>query len=512
MINRKLNLKKENKTNRSILNSITSVLLMLLNGLFNIIVVRKIINVYGSDFNGLNSTATQFINILMIVEGGFGLAANVSLFEPLAQNDKLRVNSIISAVYNQFKKIGFIFLILGLVFSIVFSGFIKTDLPIYITLLTFIMLVVSTALNLAYATTYKIAFQSNQQEYILNAISIFVITLTNIIIIIAIKYNAHELIIRLIVMILAILQSLLIIGYCKKKYKYLDINTKPAYGEIQGTKDVFTQKIVGLIYSSMPILFISSFVGTAYSSVYAVYNTVFVLIKGLNLAFINAPRMGLGKLIKERKNNNYINKIFNQYEFVSFYLIACMMSVAIVLIMPFVDIYTTGVTDVEYQNWYIASALIAITIFEMIHIPSGNIINMSGNFKVGRDIQIISGVVLVIMIIFGSIYFGVYGILSAILVTAILLAVLEIYYVHQKYLRGTWLQFLKSIISCSVSAIILVYIELKIDYSITSFFTFFYYALILLVINSLIILLTNLILNNKITVEVLYRIKSNIFN
>ena len=502
-----------NKTNRSILNLITSVVLMILNGVFNIVVIRKIIEVYGSDFNGLNSTATQFINILLIVEGGFTLAANVSLFEPLAVNDANRINSIIAAVNIRFKKIGFVFFILGVFSAIGFSFFVKTELPFYVPLFTFLMLVLSTTFNLVYSIKYKILFQSNQCEYLLNIISIITTILSNGFVLIAISFYVQNLVIRVIIMCCAILQGCIVAFTCKKSYKYININTEPAFEQIHGTKDVFVQQVTGLIYSSIPILFISSFVGTKYASIYAVYNTVFVLIKGLNSSFINAPRMGLGRLIKENKyEHSYILSVFNQYEFISILFITCMLSVTAALLMPFITIYTEGITDIDYTNWFIAITLIGTTFFELLHIPSGNIINMSGNFKMGRNIQFVAGAVLIVAVIIGGILFSMYGIIFAVLLTAIFLAILEIYYVHQKYFNGAWKQFFKNLILNTTIAIILVIIEININMNLFDFFHFFLYALILSIINSLIIFFVNMVFNKDITVLLFKRVKSTLFS
>ena len=56
-----------------------------------------------------------------------------------------------------------------------------------------------------------------------------------------------------------------------------------------------------------------------------------------------------------------------------------------------------------------AVLMILIGTVEMIHIPSGHIINMSGNFKISRDFQIISCILLIVlMTLLGSIS-GVYS-------------------------------------------------------------------------------------------------------
>ena len=45
-------------------------------------------------FNGVVATANQFVNLLLIIEGGFTTAINVALFKPYVQNDTKKINAI----------------------------------------------------------------------------------------------------------------------------------------------------------------------------------------------------------------------------------------------------------------------------------------------------------------------------------------------------------------------------------------------------------------------------------
>ena len=49
------------------LNALSAIALTLVNGIFGIVVTRLVISRFGSDFNGLNSTANQIINVLLIL-------------------------------------------------------------------------------------------------------------------------------------------------------------------------------------------------------------------------------------------------------------------------------------------------------------------------------------------------------------------------------------------------------------------------------------------------------------
>ena len=72
-----------NRNKITMLNAISAMLLTLVNGVLGIVVTKLVIEYFGSDFNGLNSTANQIINVLLVIEGGFTLASNVVLFTPL---------------------------------------------------------------------------------------------------------------------------------------------------------------------------------------------------------------------------------------------------------------------------------------------------------------------------------------------------------------------------------------------------------------------------------------------
>ena len=161
-----------NKSRRSILTAITSITLMIINGLFSLIITKQVIIKYGSDFNGVNTTANQFISMLLLIEGGFTIATNVALFKPMSENDNNAINGILSATRETFNKIGIYFFLIGTVLSIFYSLIIKSELRPEISFLVFFIAIISTVFNLSYSTKYRILLQSENKEYVLNVVQI----------------------------------------------------------------------------------------------------------------------------------------------------------------------------------------------------------------------------------------------------------------------------------------------------------------------------------------------------
>lgn len=495
-----------NKSKQSALTAISSMALTLLNGVFSLVVTKLVILEYGSDFNGINSTANQFISMLLVIEGGFTVATNVALFKPMAENDFSKVNSIISATSKIFNKIGILFLLIGSVVSFFYAQVINSELSPVISLATFLMTIISTTVNLSYATKFRIIIQSENKEYILNYIQIGTLILSQLMILLTIYLSGHMLLVRFSTMVGAIVNSWLIGLVTKKDYKKIDFSAEPDYDSIKGTKDIFIQKITSIIYSTVPVLFIAGTVGTVLASVYVVYNNVFRLLKNVIYSFINGPRMGFGKLIAE-KSASYVMKIFLQYEFIVIYVMLTLLSTAAVLIMPFINIYTRGITDVNYSNWIIALMLLLITFFEIIHIPSGNIINMAGKFKVGRKIQTWASIILIGTMVVGNFFFGFYGIILAVLITAVFLAIFEIYYIHKVYFENAMWKFMRILVPNTIVAIGVTFLEIYFLPAIPSYFWFFLAGLIIVLLNAGILAAFNYLLNKELSLEVVKRVQ-----
>lgn len=476
-----------NKTKKSLLNAITSVILSLINGLTSIVVIQKIIEIYGSDFNGLNSTVNQLINMLLVVEGGFTLAISVSLFAPLTSGDYSLINSILSASEKIFKKIGWVFLFLGTLVTLIASILIKSSLPYYIIFLSFYMMVFSTFINLYFSTKYRIVLQTDLKEYVINLLQLFFLVISQISILIIINNKYNMLYIRFIMMMNAILTSISINLYVKKKYSKVSFSELPDFGGIKGTGDVFVQKITSVLYGAFPMLFISMSVGTIFASVYIVYNNIFSLVKNLIYSIVNAPRIGFGRIISE-KDKKYVFKVFSLYEYCILVLLLYALLCLGLLIRPFMNLYTRNIADGNYNNQFLIVIMLIIMFFEVIHIPSGNIINMAGKFKVGKSIQTVAAINLIIMMIVLNIFFGFYGILVAILFTAILLAILEIGYVYRIFFKMSLVTFFIPTLKITLFSWLSFYFQNSMFHvTITNFLDLFIYAMFIALFNAFIL-------------------------
>lgn len=486
------------RTKNSFYNAITAVLLTLVNGLLGIIVTHLIINRYGSDFNGLNSTANQIINVLLILEGGFTIASNVALFDPISKGDFSTSNAILKATRLKFRKIGILFILIGTAVSFVYCLIAKTELAREFVFTVIFMAVVPQAVNLFFSTTYRVLLQTQQKEYIINAFTALTIGLGHIVNIVIIQFHCQMWMIRFVTMCFALLNCFLIAIYTKKKNAFLDFSCEPKPQLIKGTGDVMAMKITGVIYNSWPIVFlsISPSGGTKLASVYAVYNNVFVMLKALLHGIIDAPRLGFGQMLTEKKREE-VWVVFKDYEFIAVFFTFIAMTTACGLILPFIFLYTKGVTDINYYDVQIAVMMVLIGSLEMLHIPSGHLINMSGNFKVSKTFQIIACITLIVtMTLFG--YFnGVYGMLQSLLFVSVLLFILEVGYIHTRFFEKKLPVFIRLVLPYLLFGAGISFLEMYFYRSNSGVLKFIAYGFIYFVVNIVLALIIGFIFDKS---------------
>lgn len=496
------------KTNR-VKNSVLNAIVMIANtGLLSILALVStniILKNYGSDYNGVVSTANQFVNLILIVEGGFTTAINVSLFKPFVNNDQKKINQIMAAAKKVFLKIGFIFLTVGLIISLAYPCIIKSELPYLTIFLIFLMVMLGTSFNLLVVYKCQIMFQVSQREYIYSFVSMIINILSSVTTILLAYNKVDMLIIRLFILIYIIINGVLIALLFKKAFPNIE-NDEPDYKSIKGTKDIMVQKLTSVIYLSSPLLFISTFISTKVASVYAVYNSIYNIIKSVITSLIAAPVNGFGQLLSNTEKN-VVYKKFELYEYIIIIASTILVSSVLALIIPFVRLYTINVVDINYVSFEIAILLALIVLFEVIHVPSGHIINVSGNFNVAKKIQIISVVVLVVLLTINGLCWGIIGILAATLITNILLAAMEIYYTHVKIFGSNPKSFvIKLLLNMLIIAIIVVaYNILNID--INSYYKFFAVGLVVFVIATVITISINYLFYRKNVMDIIGIIK-----
>lgn len=90
-------------------------------------VPHALIDVYGSETNGLITSLTQLVSYIVLVEAGISAAAVFALYKPLSEGDVEGISRIVTAAKRFYYRSGLIFVGLALVLAFVYPRMIDCE-------------------------------------------------------------------------------------------------------------------------------------------------------------------------------------------------------------------------------------------------------------------------------------------------------------------------------------------------------------------------------------------------
>lgn len=421
--------KNISRSKRTMLNAFFNSLSLLISTVLQLVAVRTILLFLGSDYNGINGTINSFLSMLMIIESGFTLATLVKIYKPYGENDYYILNKYLSKTNEIFKKIGTIMFVVGLITAAIYGIFIKTSIDYWTVYILFAFSITSMSFNFFYTYKYRLIYQVSQSEYVLYINNIVLAVISNIGMILLIRFTKDIIIARGYYAFCYVLNGILIALMTKHFFPKASFQEDSTGATIEGTNDLLVSKISTMLYGSITVFYMATFVGTLQTSVYAVYDSVILVVSQFTSVFMSSPLNALGQIINTEKER--LKSIFAEYNYIAVLVVCLICPTTLALMIPFVRIYTAGVTDVNYIQPWLSTLLLLILVTQLIHIPSGHSIELSGRFTVVKKIQLMTLVLILILSTIGGIFWGIIGLLSAKLITNVILASVEIFYAHR---------------------------------------------------------------------------------
>ena len=377
-----------------------------------LIVQQRILVAYGSSLNGLTSSITQVMSYLVILEAGLGTASVQALYSPLSCKDWDKVSGIITATGREYKKISVIFFFsLGVASALIplaVSGQVEFVVASALTLITGGSYVVSYILG----GKYKALLNADRKLYILCISDCVSIVLSCILRVIALVLGYDIIVVQLLNLACVIVKNICYVSYVKKKYVHINYLKKPDYLAVNKRWNALIHSLAGLIVNHTDILILTIFADLKIVSLYSVYNMVFSqLSTTVQSTFMQAPQANFGYLYNSNKKE--YERYYGIYETGFSIFLFIITNIALIMILPFISIYTRGVNDVQYIDRYLPILFALILLMNQIRIPALVTINVAGAFKETQNGAIIEALINIVisLLLFFFTPLGLYGLL-----------------------------------------------------------------------------------------------------
>lgn len=480
------------RTKKALENIICEFLLELVTVVCGLIVPRLIIGTFGSGINGLSSSISQFLSYIVLLESGVGGVMRAALYKPLAENDINSISGIIKASERFFKKIAFIFLAYLLVLSVIYPFIVQKDFDYLFTFSLVLIIGISTFFQYYFGISYQILLQADQRQYISSLMRIGTMVVNSVMIILLIKIGASIHIVKLGSSIVFLARPIMLNLYVKKKYSIIK-SCEPDNNAIKQKWDGLGHHIAYFVHNNTDIVLLTIFTNVKEVSVYSVYYMIISNISKIVTIFSTGLEAAFGNMIAKGEKET-LSRNFNLFEFIVFSLTTILFTSTSLLIMPFISIYTRGVTDVNYNRPLFAYILTAAIAAYCIRIPYHAVVLAAGHFKQTKKGAYLEAAINVIVSIVLVNIIGIEGVAIGTLVAMLYRTIQYAFYLSKNVIQRSSFCFIKKLIIYMVSVLVIIlFVNIIQEPVFRTYYDWLNYAIIVTVIALLITLAAGLI-------------------
>ena len=463
------------------MNTVVSLLLQLVTAVCGFIVPRLIIGTYGSDVNGLISSITQFLSYITLFEAGVGGVVRAALYKPLADNDLPKLSGIVSATERFFRKIAYIFIVYMAAVACVYPLIVNKSFGWAYTSSLVVIIGISTFVQYYFGLTYMVFLQADQKRYITSTIQIITIILNTLSVLLFVKCGASIHVLKIGTAIVYILRPLAINFYVKKKYG-ITRKAEPDNTAISQRWDGLGHHIAYFVNlnTDVVILTIFSKITEAFSiaevSVYTVYYGVVNGVYSIASALSTGMEAALGNMLAKGEKENLREK-FGLYEFLSYGVATFFFTCTAILIVPFISVYTKGITDADYIRPAFGYLLVAAYAAFAIRLPYNSLTLAAGHYKQTRNGAFVEAGINVVVSSVLVYFLGIIGVAIGTLAAMIFRTVQYAWYLSKNILvRSFWIFWKRIGVSLICAAISLLAAGIIPHITVSSYFTWAIYG------------------------------------
>ncbi|MCR4633458.1 MAG: hypothetical protein K5648_04970 [Erysipelotrichaceae bacterium] len=399
---------KRSRTQKAFLNVATGIAAEFISLACGLILPRLILSNFGSAYNGITQSISQFISYISLMKAGIGGATAVALYKPLAENDNVKVSEVLAATEEFMRKIAMIFAAFVLVFACVYPFLVSEEFGWLFTASLVIIISISTFGQYYFGFTYQMLLSADQKDYITTCLNIVTTLVNTFLSVILIRNNCSIHMIKLGSSIAHLITPLSLYFYVRKKYNLVK-GVKPNKDLIPQRWDATAHEVASFINNNTDVVLLTFFTGMKEISVYTVYQYVISNLKKI----VTQVTVGFGAAFGDMYAKNEIDLMHQNlgiFELIIYSFTSVLYSVALVMILPFVVIYTKGVTDIEYVRPLFALVTILASIFNCFRIPYRVIVINVGHYRQTKNGAIMEAVINIVVSIVGCICFGLIGV------------------------------------------------------------------------------------------------------
>ena len=389
---------ENSRTKNSVLIMATSGMKQLLTLLLSFASRTVFIYVLGANYLGVNGLFSNILMLLSLTDLGIGSAIAYYLYKPISVHDKERIKSLMLFYKRCYRVVGLSIIGFGCMVMPFLNKLVNVEQPIPENIyLIYLLYLLDTAFTYLF-WAYKQAFMTaNQKQYKIEKINIYYVVIgccIDIIVLLVFRSFIAYLIFK---MVIVIVKNLVIARMVDKEYPYLkekDIK-ELTRGEVKqffkGALNEIIFKLGSTLFNSTLNIIVSICIGTIFIGYYSNYYMVIGQVGSISALITASIIAGIGNVVATESSS----KVFTVYKVLNMgvFLINSFCTICLFqLLNSFVHLWL-GKMGNEYVLSQIIVGLMCVDFYLN---NSCQVIATyraaAGKFEVGRNRQVIAGI------------------------------------------------------------------------------------------------------------------------
>lgn len=425
------------------LNTIFSILLQAVTLICGLITPRLFLNAYGSEINGLVQSITQFLGVISLLELGVGQVIQSALYKPLANKDNYTLSCVLVSGNKFFKRIAYMLFVYVALLVAIYPFAVAKSFEWFYTASLILAISIGSFAQYYFGIIDKILLNADQRGYIQFASQIIALIINTVLCAIFILSGFSIQIVKLTASLVFLLRPFVVRMYIKKKYT-IDRRVKYEDEPIKQKWNGIAQHISAFILNGTDNIVLTMFSTLSNVSIYSVYHLVINGVCQLH----HSATAGLHSLVGElwaKQQLDRLKRVFGAIELTLHFSSVFLFTCTGILIVPFVRVYTDGVTDANYIQPLFAVLIVLAYAFTCIKTTYNLLILAGGHYKQTQKCHIISAALNVVISVSTVYFFGLIGVAIGTLVAMGYQMIWMAYYNSKNLLKWPFSSFLKQI-------------------------------------------------------------------
>lgn len=473
------------RSKKALRNTGCQLLLELVTAICGLILPRLILSHFGSSYNGITQSISQFISCIALLKSGIGSVTRAALYKPLADRDSRGISEVINATESFMRKIAMIFSAFVLAFAIIYPLIVKKDFSWWFAFTLVLILSISTVAQYFFGITYQMLIEANQNNYIISIVQICSTLVNTLISSVLILTGCSIHMVKLGSAIVFVIPPFFYLWYARRKYG-IDKKVPSNDGMISQRWDAFGHQLANFINNNTDIIVTTVFLGLREVSVYSVYNMVANNIKKAVNSISSGTTAAFGNMLAKNEHE-ILKQRFNQYELLTFGVCTVLFTTTALMFVPFVRVYTREITDVNYSRFGLAVCFCIAEFFACIKLVYENIVFAAGKFKQTKNMAFIEAAINITVSVILANIIGLSGILIGTIVAGMFRTLMYNRFASKEIVHRSSLEICKKFVYTLLCIILCVLIASRLPLNeINNYKEWFLYAIVVFLFTSVI--------------------------